>query len=519
MHALIAAMGGDSCGRHPAGPVLYSAERRSDLAPRVGGQRARLRDAMGVQLCGRARTRLRVRSDRSSTHCGARHPAGEPGNDDLGSLSSWYVWAALGLYPETPGAPMLVAIGSPLFPLRLWRLPSGHQLIVDGPAPPPAPLRPEPADQRQADQQTWLSTGDLLERSDTTLDFTLGSQPNQSWGSMPRERTAIVLGRSEHRSSRLSIENSVTVAPGGSTTVNLSAQNVTDSPGHCNIAASAPGGVSVVPASGVVLSAGRWPGKRGSVTVSAGSNTAENNYHVPIALSVAAQSQPVQQLSVIVASPGSLLSAFNNIGISSDASQWAADMDGFGYSYSSQGLSSGGIDAGHDDRRTDVAGRSVPHDPDNVACRGADKSSSGVPGATASPSSANCNQWPEHRNRHISPTPMEAPRQQTIGPLRLDAERGNEQRQLRQSDRRDHAISQLDRIRYRDGIHPSAQRECDATYVFLATVPLNSAQDPGLGDPAKQREPGPVPRLRLWAPLLRPRSLASAPPALSPGRS
>ena len=31
-------------------------------------------------------------------------PAGEPGEDDLGALSSWYVWAALGLYPETPGA-------------------------------------------------------------------------------------------------------------------------------------------------------------------------------------------------------------------------------------------------------------------------------------------------------------------------------------------------------------------------------------------------------------------------------
>ncbi len=32
-------------------------------------------------------------------------PAGEPGEDDLGAISSWYVWAALGLYPETPGRP------------------------------------------------------------------------------------------------------------------------------------------------------------------------------------------------------------------------------------------------------------------------------------------------------------------------------------------------------------------------------------------------------------------------------
>ncbi len=30
-------------------------------------------------------------------------PGGLPGNDDLGSLSAWYVWASLGLYPLTPG--------------------------------------------------------------------------------------------------------------------------------------------------------------------------------------------------------------------------------------------------------------------------------------------------------------------------------------------------------------------------------------------------------------------------------
>jgi predicted alpha-1,2-mannosidase len=41
-------------------------------------------------------------------------PDGLPGNDDLGSLSAWYAWNALGLMPVTPGAPFLV-IGSPRF--------------------------------------------------------------------------------------------------------------------------------------------------------------------------------------------------------------------------------------------------------------------------------------------------------------------------------------------------------------------------------------------------------------------
>jgi predicted alpha-1,2-mannosidase len=41
-------------------------------------------------------------------------PEGLPGNDDLGSLSAWYVWNALGFGPVTPGAPFFV-VGSPQF--------------------------------------------------------------------------------------------------------------------------------------------------------------------------------------------------------------------------------------------------------------------------------------------------------------------------------------------------------------------------------------------------------------------
>ena len=40
---------------------------------------------------------------------------GLPGNDDLGETSSWYVFAALGMYPQTPGTANL-ALASPLFP-------------------------------------------------------------------------------------------------------------------------------------------------------------------------------------------------------------------------------------------------------------------------------------------------------------------------------------------------------------------------------------------------------------------
>ena len=52
-------------------------------------------------------------------------PGGIPGNDDLGEMSSWYVWAALGMYPEIPGRAELV-LTSPLFAETEIHRPTGN---------------------------------------------------------------------------------------------------------------------------------------------------------------------------------------------------------------------------------------------------------------------------------------------------------------------------------------------------------------------------------------------------------
>jgi predicted alpha-1,2-mannosidase len=59
-------------------------------------------------------------------------PVDEPGNDDLGAISSWYVWSALGLFPVTPGAADL-ALASPLFPSVTVTLPDGRRLVEQAP--------------------------------------------------------------------------------------------------------------------------------------------------------------------------------------------------------------------------------------------------------------------------------------------------------------------------------------------------------------------------------------------------
>ncbi|HUC07364.1 MAG TPA: GH92 family glycosyl hydrolase, partial [Solirubrobacterales bacterium] len=105
-------------------------------------------------------------------------PAGYPGNDDLGTLSSWYVFAALGLYPEVPGVGLL-AIGSPLFPHASVALAHRRHLTIStsgsGPYIGSLKLDGHPYGQPWA---AWcaLSKG-------AHLGFQLGRRPNRRWGS------------------------------------------------------------------------------------------------------------------------------------------------------------------------------------------------------------------------------------------------------------------------------------------------------------------------------------------------
>jgi len=57
-------------------------------------------------------------------------PGGLPGNDDLGSTSSWYIFSAMGLYPVCPGRP-LYAIGSPMFQSVTLHLQNGKNFIIN----------------------------------------------------------------------------------------------------------------------------------------------------------------------------------------------------------------------------------------------------------------------------------------------------------------------------------------------------------------------------------------------------
>ncbi len=102
-------------------------------------------------------------------------PGGEPGNDDLGALSSWFVWAALGLYPQTPGVPMLV-LGTPQFPGELIHGAYG-QLTITASGAGDRYVRGLTVNGRPS-QRTYIAVNGTRE-----LDFTLSKTPDTSWGS------------------------------------------------------------------------------------------------------------------------------------------------------------------------------------------------------------------------------------------------------------------------------------------------------------------------------------------------
>jgi predicted alpha-1,2-mannosidase len=116
---------------------------------------------------------------RIQTELFTARPSGLPGNDDAGSLSSWYVLSALGFYPMIPGVGGL-AVSSPAFARATIHLQNGAKLEIIG----------ANASEENCYVQSLKVNGKKWESSwlpwpevagGGTLEFTLGSEPS-AWG-------------------------------------------------------------------------------------------------------------------------------------------------------------------------------------------------------------------------------------------------------------------------------------------------------------------------------------------------
>ncbi|MGI5247500.1 GH92 family glycosyl hydrolase [Dactylosporangium sp. CA-139066] len=105
-------------------------------------------------------------------------PGGIPGQDDLGAMSAWYVFAAMGIYPLTPGRGELL-LASPLFSQVAIHRSTGPTITLNGTGS--GPYIQSATLNGATYTRPWLP--ESLLSAGGTLNLTLGATANTSWGS------------------------------------------------------------------------------------------------------------------------------------------------------------------------------------------------------------------------------------------------------------------------------------------------------------------------------------------------
>ena len=96
-------------------------------------------------------------------------------------MSSWYIWSAIGFFPEYPGTGDLV-LGSPLFSQITINMGNGQQVQINASgAGDNVPYVQSLLVNGQASTQLWQPFSTLA--NGATFQFALGTNPNTSWGS------------------------------------------------------------------------------------------------------------------------------------------------------------------------------------------------------------------------------------------------------------------------------------------------------------------------------------------------
>jgi putative alpha-1,2-mannosidase len=117
-------------------------------------------------------------------------PGGLPGNDDSGGLSSWYVWASLGLFPIAGQS--LYLLNAPSFAQSRLAL-ADQELVIDAPgfvepvAGGPVQYVQNATFNGEELRRTWLTARELHRGGH--LQLHLGSKPS-TWGTTTRPPSA-----------------------------------------------------------------------------------------------------------------------------------------------------------------------------------------------------------------------------------------------------------------------------------------------------------------------------------------
>jgi predicted alpha-1,2-mannosidase len=270
---------------------------------------------------------------------------GIPGNDDLGAMSSWYVFAAMGMYPQVSSRAELV-LGSPLFPKIKVNRDGGRDITITAPrAAADAPYVRALKVNGRASTKPWLPES-FVQRGGK-LDYTLGTTPNTAWGADPADAPPSFRDGEQpidhSQPFHLTVSpTSPTLAPGGSVEAAVRAKRLYDGDPAVTYTITGDSALVFTPSTGAVPI--DETGARFTISTEAG--TPQGFYSATATVTVAGAEPVVLPLTVKVAPPGSMLAAVNNIGVSDDKGSEEADFDGGGYSYSKQALAAAGLTPG-----------------------------------------------------------------------------------------------------------------------------------------------------------------------------
>ena len=269
-------------------------------------------------------------------------PSGEPGNDDLGTLSAAYVWDELGFYPEIPGTGVL-ALASPAFPyividgrIRINAPGAGGNPAVAGVAASNPYVHGLTVDGRPWND-AYVDFGPLSRGG--TLSYRLASSADPRWAATARSAPPSDPLGTERALASAGPASGLILAPGTSGAASFTVENVTARPMTAHWSASPPSGVTLSASAGTLAVA---PHSSATATVTVTAGTTTGSYPVEFALAGGGTSA----LSVDVAAPGDLWPYYNAIGVSSDGQDVSDGYDGSGYTYSANLLADFGITAG-----------------------------------------------------------------------------------------------------------------------------------------------------------------------------
>ncbi|WP_439658713.1 GH92 family glycosyl hydrolase [Lentzea sp. HUAS TT2] len=296
-------------------------------------------------------------------------PDGEPGNDDLGAQSSWYVWAALGLYPATPGTSDL-AVHSPLFPRIVLDLP-GRDLTINAPKASAGAMYVHDLNLNGRDHERTGLPRDLI-GTGGKLDFDLRTTPDLRWATDADEAPPSY--RDGEHDFLASANSMITVRPGGTADLTVSARRLAGKDRMLTVTSAPPAGITVTGPQ-------RFRLDDGQVKLQVGATAPEGYYDIPVTITGDHRTVSTT-VTVLVAPEGSLATRYNNTGVADDNDKSQANLDGAGNSYSRQALAEAGLTGG---QRVEVAGTAFtwpaapPGRPDNIATEGQTVAVAGQP--------------------------------------------------------------------------------------------------------------------------------------------